>query len=103
MKNLAVHNGFRRLILFFCIFAFQSFAEVVDLKVADRGVHRETMEFKTTYFALGISGPYELNLNGKGIRSIEWWILFVEDRYQSTGYATRNAVHWPISILGTIN
>lgn len=29
-------------------------------------------------------------------------ILFVEDRFQSGGYATRNALHWPLSILGRI-
>ena len=29
-------------------------------------------------------------------------VLFVEDRYQATGYGTRNAVHWPTNILGNI-
>jgi hypothetical protein len=29
-------------------------------------------------------------------------LLFVEDRFQSIGYATRNAVHWPVSILGPV-
>jgi len=78
---------------------FSSYAQVLDLKVADRGFHRKTMEFKTTYFALGISGPYEMNLNGKGIRSIEWRILFVEDRYKASGYSARNAIIWP-QIIG---
>jgi hypothetical protein len=31
-----------------------------------------------------------------------WRVLFVEDRFQSIGYATRNAVHWPLTILGAI-
>jgi hypothetical protein len=67
--------------LFFCIFAFQSYGEVVDLKAVDRGLHHKTIEYKKTCFALGISGPYELNLNRKGIRNIECRILFVEDHY----------------------
>jgi hypothetical protein len=29
----------------------------------------------------------------------EWRIMFVEDRFKAIGYATRNAVHWPLSIL----
>jgi len=29
-------------------------------------------------------------------------LLFVENRYLGTGYATRNAIHWPLSILGTV-
>jgi hypothetical protein len=29
-------------------------------------------------------------------------ILFAEDRYWGSGYGTRNAVHWPVSVLGTI-
>lgn len=32
----------------------------------------------------------------------EWRVLFVEDRFQATGYATRNAIHWPLSILGSV-
>ncbi len=28
----------------------------------------------------------------------EWRVMFVEDRFQATGYATRNVVHWPVSI-----
>ena len=29
-------------------------------------------------------------------------VLFVEDRYLATGYATRNAIHWPLAILGNV-
>ena len=32
----------------------------------------------------------------------EWRLLFVEDRYLATGYGTRNAIHWPVTILGTV-
>jgi hypothetical protein len=32
----------------------------------------------------------------------QWRILFVEDRYRATGYGTRNAVHWPVNILGEV-
>lgn len=32
----------------------------------------------------------------------EWRVLFVEDRFQSTGYGTRNALHWPVGILGAV-
>jgi len=28
-------------------------------------------------------------------------ILFGEDRFRAVGYGTRNAIHWPISILGS--
>jgi hypothetical protein len=126
-----------------------------------------------TGLAQGITGPFELDLQGQGIRSIQWcpqlaggagryliiggpanggpleketfgetfslysWtgigtqapqeliadlrpyairpegvhlmaaggvdrVLFVEDRFKATGYATRNVVHWPLSILGTV-
>jgi len=27
-------------------------------------------------------------------------VMFVEDRFRATGYGTRNAIHWPMSILG---
>ena len=37
-----------------------------------------------------------INVNG------EWRILFVEGRFVSPGYATRNAIHWPISIVGSV-
>ena len=29
-------------------------------------------------------------------------VMFVEDRYKATGYGARNAVHWPLGILGTV-
>jgi len=29
-------------------------------------------------------------------------VLFVEDRYFASGYGTRNAIHWPVAILGNI-
>jgi hypothetical protein len=29
-------------------------------------------------------------------------ILFVEDRYWASGYGVRNAVHWPLSVLGAV-
>ena len=32
----------------------------------------------------------------------EWRLLFVEDRYLATGYGTRNAIHWPVNILGIV-
>jgi hypothetical protein len=32
----------------------------------------------------------------------QWRVCFVEDRYKGRGYGTRNAVHWPINILGTV-
>jgi len=31
-----------------------------------------------------------------------WRILFVEDRFLATGYGTRNAIHWPLSIVGPV-
>ena len=34
-----------------------------------------------------------INVNGQDR------ILFVEDRFRATGYGTRNAIHWPLSIL----
>jgi hypothetical protein len=37
-----------------------------------------------------------MNVNG------EWRVLFVEDRFLGTGYATRNAIHWPVTLLGTV-
>jgi hypothetical protein len=32
----------------------------------------------------------------------EWRVLFVEDRSEAIGYGTRNAIHWPVSILGAV-
>jgi hypothetical protein len=48
--------------------------------------------------------PYTVRPEGVDLINVngQWRILFVEDRYQSTGYATRNAVHWPVSILGPV-
>jgi uncharacterized delta-60 repeat protein len=34
--------------------------------------------------------------------NLQWRILFVEDRFKATGYGTRNAIHWPVSILGNV-
>jgi hypothetical protein len=47
-------------------------------------------------YAIRPEGVDLIHLNG------EWRVLFVEDRFQSTGYATRNGLHWPASILGHI-
>lgn len=47
-------------------------------------------------YAIRPEGVDVINVNG------QWRVLFVEDRFQSTGYATRNAVHWPVTVLGTI-
>jgi hypothetical protein len=48
--------------------------------------------------------PYAIRPEGVDLIMVagESRILFVEDRFQATGYATRNAVHWPVSILGAI-
>ena len=47
-------------------------------------------------YAVRPEGVDLMNING------EWRILFVEDRFVTPGYATRNAIHWPVSILGAI-
>ncbi|MBN2507948.1 MAG: hypothetical protein JXQ71_14780 [Verrucomicrobia bacterium] len=47
-------------------------------------------------YAVRPEGVELINVDG------QWRILFVEDRFQSTGYATRNALHWPVSIMGTV-
>ena len=47
-------------------------------------------------YAVRPEGVEIISVNG------EWRVLFVEDRFTGTGYATRNAVHWPISILGQV-
>jgi hypothetical protein len=36
-----------------------------------------------------------LTVNGVAQRRV----IFVEDRYRAQGYGSRNAIHWPISIL----
>ena len=47
--------------------------------------------------------PYTTRPEGADLIQVagEWRAMFVEDRYRATGYATRNMVHWPVSILGT--
>jgi len=49
--------------------------------------------------------PYAIRPEGVDLIQVngQWRVLFVEDRFQSEGYATRNAIHWPLSILGTID
>jgi predicted outer membrane repeat protein len=47
-------------------------------------------------YAVRPEGVELINISG------QWRILFVEDRYQTTGYATRNAIHWPVNILGVV-
>jgi hypothetical protein len=49
--------------------------------------------------------PYTIRPEGVDLINIagEWRILFVEDRFQAAGYATRNGVHWPVSILGPVD
>jgi hypothetical protein len=49
-------------------------------------------------------GPYTTRPEGVDLIQIDqqWRVIFVEDRYRAKGYGTRNAVHWPISILGTV-
>jgi hypothetical protein len=46
-------------------------------------------------------GPYTTRPEGVDLIQIagQWRIIFVEDRYRATGYGTRNAIHWPLSIL----
>jgi hypothetical protein len=48
--------------------------------------------------------PYTLRPEGLTLALInnQNRILFVEDRFLATGYGTRNIVHWPLSILGTV-
>ena len=59
--------------------------------------HQPTLLIEDLFgYAIRPEGVDLINVNG------EWRLLFVEDRFQSTGYATRNAVHWPVNILGDI-
>jgi hypothetical protein len=46
--------------------------------------------------------PYTIRPEGVDLILVngEWRVLFVEDRFRGTGYATGNAIHWPVSILG---
>jgi Concanavalin A-like lectin/glucanases superfamily len=48
--------------------------------------------------------PYSTRPEGVDLIQIDgqWRVIFVEDRYRATGYGTRNAAHWPVSILGTV-
>ena len=32
----------------------------------------------------------------------QWRIMFVEDRFKATGYGTRNSIHWPVTIMGSV-
>jgi hypothetical protein len=49
-------------------------------------------------------GPYSTRPEGVDLIQIggQWRVIFVEDRFRATGYGTRNAVHWPIGILGAV-
>lgn len=46
--------------------------------------------------------PYAVRPEGIAIITVngEQRVLFGEDRYRATSYGTRNAIHWPVSILG---
>lgn len=48
--------------------------------------------------------PYATRPEGVDLIQVngQWRVLFVEDRFKGRGYATRNAVHWPVSILGSV-
>jgi hypothetical protein len=48
--------------------------------------------------------PYTTRPEGVDLIQVDgqWRVLFVEDRFESTGYGTRNAIHWPLNILGNI-
>ncbi|MBI5384696.1 MAG: lamin tail domain-containing protein, partial [Verrucomicrobia bacterium] len=48
--------------------------------------------------------PYAIRPEGVDLMNVggTWRVLFVEDRFLGTGYATRNAIHWPLDILGTV-
>jgi hypothetical protein len=48
--------------------------------------------------------PYTTRPEGVDLIQVngQWRVLFVEDRFEATGYGTRNAVHWPVSILGNV-
>jgi hypothetical protein len=61
----------------------------------------------------GVARPRLLlaDLNGYAVRPEgvelikaggQWHILFVEDRFLTPGYGTRNAIHWPVAILGPV-
>jgi len=48
--------------------------------------------------------PFAIRPEGVDLIQVagQWRILFVEDRFKATGYGTRNAIHWPVSILGSV-
>jgi len=59
------------------------------------------------------SAPTKLidDLNGYAVRPEgidimrvdgEWRLLFVEDRFLALGYGTRNAIHWPVTMIGAV-
>jgi hypothetical protein len=47
--------------------------------------------------------PYSARPEGVSIITVNGQprVVFSEDRFRATGYATRNVVHWPVSILGS--
>ena len=47
-------------------------------------------------YAMRPEGVELINING------EWRVMFAEDRFTATGYGTRNVIHWPVSILGSV-
>jgi hypothetical protein len=46
--------------------------------------------------------PYAVRPEGVDLITVggQSRVIFVEDRFLAQGYGTRNAVHWPVSILG---
>ena len=48
--------------------------------------------------------PYAIRPEGIDLILVngQWRVLFVEDRFEAEGYATRNIVHWPLTILGNV-
>ncbi len=48
--------------------------------------------------------PYQTRPEGVAMIVIggESRVLFVEDRFLATGYGARNAIHWPLSIWGSV-
>jgi hypothetical protein len=48
--------------------------------------------------------PYTVRPEGVGVITVnnEKRVMFVEDRFLAFGYGTRNIIHWPVSILGTV-
>ena len=47
---------------------------------------------------------YAVRPEGVDIMSVGggWRLLFVEDRFLATGYGTRNAIHWPVTLTGSV-